>query len=306
MKTNLTSSLLSFATIAVLALSGCNSNTTSTDDNSTLPHDEAVSDALIAEQREALATSLDGTEGAQSPRDIDTLTGSNTKPTTTAPASTAMNLCNIHFHKGTEHKGGEFTKYAGNGDGKGYGTGYEYSGTLSEAELATYTIADDHNPLYSGDTIEVHYVYSSDDITPGATLGACLAEGREAGTQPLLRVETQVYVLVNDGHGLDFENLNEVSGDGSADTFYQASNIPSNTGTPVEYEGSTTGPGYNEKVSPLQVSWSVRPNIAKVNIKTVEDWFHHDGGDRFDEHHAHAVRNLVTNPALLSDMTSGD
>lgn len=24
-----------------------------------------------------------------------------------------MNLCNIHFHKNAEHKGGEFTVYAG-------------------------------------------------------------------------------------------------------------------------------------------------------------------------------------------------
>ncbi len=47
-----------------------------------------------------------------------------------------MNLCNIHLHKNAEHKGGEFTTYAGNGDGHGYLTGYKYSGHLSEAELA--------------------------------------------------------------------------------------------------------------------------------------------------------------------------
>lgn len=256
----------------------------------------AVSDSVIVDQRAALAASLTGDEGAQSPRDIDSVTGANTKLAITADASTSMNLCNIHFHKGTEHKGGEFTHYAGNGDGEGYGTGFEYSGTLTESELATYEIADDHNPLYAGDTIEVHYVYSSDDIEPGATLGACLAADRAAGTQPFLRVETQVYVLVNDDNALDFTTLNAVT---HADDLYQAENIPSNTGVPVTYEGSTTGPGYNEIVSPLQVSWSVRPNIAKVNISTVDDWFHHND---FDEHHAHAVRNLVINHDLLSEI----
>jgi len=65
----------------------------------------------------------------------------------------------------------------------------------------------------------------------------------------------------------------------------------------VQYTGSTTGPGYNEKGSPFQVSWSVRPQVAKVDIKTVGNWF---ADNIFDENKAHGVRNLVTNPALLS------
>ena len=47
-----------------------------------------------------------------------------------------MSLCNIHFHKNAEHKGGEFTAFAGNGDGHGYLSGYQYSGQLTEAELS--------------------------------------------------------------------------------------------------------------------------------------------------------------------------
>lgn len=288
MKINFNGSILSLATIAVLAFSGCNSSSDTVDEN--LSHTSSeVSDTVIAGQRTALANSLNGSEGAQAPRDIDSKTGSNTIATITAPAVTQMHLCDIHFHKSAEHKGGEFTTYAGNGDGTGYGSGYKYSGTLTEAELATYTITDDHNPLYSGDTIEVHYAYTSNpNATLGNGLGTCLTDWTEE-TQPLLRVESQVYVLVNDEHALDFADLTDVT---KADA-----GIPSNTGTPVLYEGSTTGPGYNEVVSPYQVTWSVRPNIAKVNISTVADWFHHN---EFDEHHAHAVRNLVTNPALLS------
>ena len=96
-----------------------------------------VTDATLAEQRAALAKATkDAGFGPQSPRDIDTLTGKNTRIFGEAPASSEMNLCNIHFHEGAEHKGGQFDRYIGNGNGKGYGTGFRYSGTLTEAELA--------------------------------------------------------------------------------------------------------------------------------------------------------------------------
>ncbi|HHT00077.1 MAG TPA: hypothetical protein ENK73_04380, partial [Thiomicrospira sp.] len=113
---------------------------------------------------------------------------------------------------------------------------------------------------------------------------------------PQLRVEGQVYVLVNDKNALDFNKLTNY---GKKDGLYQALNIPSNTGTPVEYAGSTTGPKYNEKGSPFQVSWSVRPKVAKVNIETVGEWCK---GNDFEEDHAHGVRNIVKNPALLSQI----
>ena len=76
-------------------------------------------------------------------------------------------------------------------------------------------------------------------------------------------------------------------------------NIPDNMGAPVQYAGSTTGPGYNENGSPFQVTWSVRPKVAKVNIETVAEWCK---GNVFNEDHAHGVRNLVTNPDLLSEI----
>lgn len=207
-----------------------------------------------------------------------------------------MNLCNIHFHKNAEHKGGEFTKYAGNGDGHGFQSGYEYSGHLSASELKTTHAAicpSKHGSLSVGDTIEVHYVHSTAQIKPGPTLGACLSD---AIKNPQLRVETQVYVLVNDKNALDFGQLTK---HGKKNNRHQAMNIPSNTGKPVQYTGSTTGPGYNEKGSPFQVAWSVRPNVAKVNINTVGDWCK---GNAFNEDHAHGVRNLVTNTDLLSNI----
>lgn len=82
-----------------------------------------VADSVIAEQRAALDKNAAGKGfGPQSPRDIDAVAGANSNMFTTAPANSQMNLCNIHFHIGAEHKGGEFTTYAGNGDGAGNGT----------------------------------------------------------------------------------------------------------------------------------------------------------------------------------------
>jgi hypothetical protein len=254
-----------------------------------------VSDQVIAGQRHNLAknTAAQGF-GPQSPRDLDAVAGNNSIVFNTAPAYTEMNLCNIHFHANAEHKGGEFTKYAGNGDGRGYMSGYQYSGHLTEAELASVDdeiCPSEHGSLYPGDTIEVHYVHSTAQVKPGPTLGACLSDSI---TNPQFRVETQVYVLVNDKSAGDFGELTK---HGKVNGLQQAVNIPDATGTPVQYSGSTTGPGYNEKGSPFQVTWSVRPKVAKVNIESVGEWCK---GNVFEEDHAHGVRNLVINPDLLS------
>ena len=113
---------------------------------------------------------------------------------------------------------------------------------------------------------------------------------------PQLRVETQVYVLVNDDSAADFVDLTKVA---EVNGLHQAVNIPTDTGTPITYDGSTTGPSYNEKGSPLQVSWSVRPMVKKVSITSVEAWL---SDNIFDESFAHGVRNLVTNPDLISNL----
>jgi hypothetical protein len=49
--------------------------------------------------------------------------------------------------------------------------------------------------------------------------------------------------------------------------------------------------------SPFQVTWSVRPQVAKVSISSIKTWLQ---GNTFDEDHAHGVRNLIINPDLLS------
>lgn len=261
-------------------------------------HAAAVGDEIITAQRAALAAAIEGgIFGPQSPRDISSTSGDNTLDFADAPSPSQMNLCNIHFHEGAEHRGGEFTTYAGNGDGEGYGTGYLYDGELSVAELAPidYPVGGgEHSTLEPGDTIEIHYVHTTAKISPGPTLGACLSE---AVANPQLRVEAQVFVLVNDDSAeslVDLTRIEQVEG------FHQAVNLPSSTGTPVVYDGSTTGPSYNEKASPLQVTWSVRPQVMKVSIKSVANWLE---DNVFDEDHAHGVRNLIVEPELLSPIS---
>jgi len=210
-----------------------------TEHTATAGHAAMATDAVIAEQRAKLASSTkDKGFGPQSPRDIDTIKGDNTLDFNSAPPYGEMNLCNIHFHENAEHKGGEFTKYQGNGDGHGYLSGYEYSGTLNKEELTpvgSKVCPNKHDFLEPGDTIEIHYVHSTAKVNPGPTLASCLSE---AVKNPQLRVEAQVYVLTNDGKGQDFMELTAI---GKKDGFNQALHIPSNTGTPVTYDGSTTG-----------------------------------------------------------------
>jgi len=128
-------------------------------------------------------------------------------------------------------------------------------------------------------------------IKPGPTLGSCLSDNL---INPQLRVETQVMVLVNDASAQSFFELAAVE---QIDGYWQAPNRPTDTGTPIAYDGSTTGPSYNEAGSPIQVSWSVPPEVIKVDINSVAAWY---ADNIFDEDHAHGVRNLVLNPALLS------
>ncbi|TQV87195.1 delta-class carbonic anhydrase [Aliikangiella coralliicola] len=231
--------------------------------------------------------------GPQAPRDIDSVTGENKRLFSLAPSYSKMNLCNIHFHNNAEHKAKDFSIYAGEGN-HGHGGGYQCSSSqsLSKKELQAPE-GDVCNGLKPGDTIEVHWVHSSCDVKPGKGLGSCLSE---SCANPDLRVETQVFVVVNDPSALDFSDF---AYDGNVvDGLHQAKALPVKTGKPVEFLGSTTGPKYTEqKCSPLQVSWSVRPQCAKININTLGKWCK---GNVFKEDHAHGVRKLVTNPKLLS------
>jgi hypothetical protein len=233
--------------------------------------------------------------GPQTPRDIDNLVGENKRIFSIAPSYKEMNLCNIHFHVNAEHKAKDYSIYAGEGD-NGLGGGYQCvdTTTLTEAELKSPK-RNNCVGVNPGDTIEVHWVYSSCDVKPGKGLGSCLSE---SCANPNFRVEAQVFMVVNDASAMDFLDLvydgNMVNG------LHQAKALPTNTGSPVVFLGSTTGPTYSEqKCSPLQVTWSVRPQCAKVDINSLSSWCDENV---FEEDRGHGVRNLVTNPKLLSEI----
>jgi hypothetical protein len=113
---------------------------------------------------------------------------------------------------------------------------------------------------------------------------------------PNLRVESRVFIVVNDTSAVNFLDL--VYAGTLEKGLHQAKSLPNDTGRPVVFTGSTTGPNYTEqKCSPFQVTWSVRPKCAKVDINSLSNWCDEN---IFKEDHAHGVRKLVTNPELLS------
>ena len=228
--------------------------------------------------------------GPQTPRDITKTDGKNPRTFALAPPSRAMNLCNIHFHTNAEHKGPGYAVFAGKGEHGGYKC--NDSAKLSKAELTSPEHAACHG-VKAGDTIEVHWVFTSCDVAPGKGLGACLSA---QCANPTLRVEAQVFLVVNNPKADDFAKYvyagNVVQG------VHQPKALPARTGKPVVFPGSTTGPSYTDaKCSPMQVTWSVRPACAKIDINSINKWCQ---GNVFEENHAHGVRALVTAPELLA------
>ncbi|MEM9620353.1 MAG: delta-class carbonic anhydrase [Pseudomonadota bacterium] len=230
--------------------------------------------------------------GPQTPRDITNPMGTNAVTFPTAPAPGEMNLCNIHTHTNAEHKGPGFSVFVSSADDGGYAC--DDAATLTAAELSDpYDGAGPFGGVKPGDTIEVHWVHSSCDVMPGEGLGACLTE---ACTDPLLRVEAQVFLVVNDAQAMDFAQF---AYGGEVNGVHQAKALPTGTGEPVTFLGSTTGPSYDQSTcSPAQVTWSVRPQCAKLDISSLHNWA--EQGNPFKEVASHGVRQLVTAPELLS------
>lgn len=273
------------ATALALVLAGCTTDTT-VPETAEAPEavEEVVAEAVEATEELCLAA------GPQTPRDISSSLGLNTVTFPMAPPSDQMNLCNIHTHTNAEHKGPGFSVFVDDSD---YG-GYACNGTadLTEAELLPAEGA--FGKVKSGDTIEVHWVHTSCDTQPGPGLGSCVPE---TCTDPVLRVEAQVFQVVNDTDALDFTEMAAVVDEKGG--FYQPGMIPADTGAPIIFLGSTTGPSYTQSTcSPANVTWNVRPTCAKVDINSLHAWA--EAGNVFEETKSHGVRQLVTAPELLS------
>ncbi len=249
--------------------------------------------------------------GPQTPRDIADRFGRNNSHFNMAPPASDMNLCNIHTHTNAEHKGPGFSVYAGAGEHGGYKCNETASLTQSELSAPMGSHAnpaqDGHETGHKnqkrsgfsgvkpGDTIEVHWVFSSCDVFPGPGLGSCSIP--DVCLNPQLRVESQVFLVVNDPNALDFNSF--TYGGIAKNGRHQPRTLPDRSGTPVQFAGSTTGTSYdNDTCSPLQVTWSVRPACMKIDINSLNRWA--DRGNPFYETHSHGVRELVTNPDLLA------
>lgn len=230
--------------------------------------------------------------GPQTPRDVTSKAGTNPRVFPLAPAASAMNLCNIHFHVNAEHRAPGFSVSAG----KGEHGGYKCNGTskLTRAELEE-PAASACKGVRPGDTIEVHWVYSSCAVAPGKGLGSC-SSGQCAN--PTLRVEAQAFLVVNSSARWYFGRF-DYSG-APVNGVHQPRSLPGGTGKPIVFRGSTTGPEYTEqKCSPLQATWSVRPACARIDVGSLHRWCKNNA---FGEDSAHGVRGLVTALPLLDRM----
>ncbi|MDJ0758991.1 MAG: delta-class carbonic anhydrase [Woeseiaceae bacterium] len=278
----------SLALATLLALAACGSEEPTAAVEEATDATEGAAAAVEATVADAGGLCLDA--GPQTPRDISSVMGLNTVTFDRAPASTEMNLCNIHTHTNAEHKGPGYSVFVNDTDSGGYAC--NETADLTEAELAPLDGA--YKGAKPGDTIEVHWVHTSCPVTPGEGLGSCLTE---TCTDPLLRVEAQTFLVVNDPNAPDF--MDYAYGGTVRDGFHQAKAIPSDTGNPVEFLGSTTGPSYDQSnCSPMKVTWSVRPMCKKVSMASLHAWA--ESGNVFNETKSHGVRQLVTAPELLS------
>ena len=257
---------------------GCGGESTPESDFSANVASEPSSEALCVDM------------GPQTPRDIGSRVGLNTVAFPLAPPAGEMNLCNIHTHTNAEHKGPGFGIFVSDANDGGYAC--NATSDLSAAELAPAEGA--YQGVEPGDTIEVHWVHTTCAAAPGEGLGACVPETCD---DPLLRVEAQVFLVVNDPDALDFTAM--AYGENIVDGLHQARMIPTSTGEPVLFRGSTTGPSYDQSTcSAAQVTWSVRPQCARLDINSLHRWA--EQGNVFNETHSHGVRQLVTAPELLS------
>jgi hypothetical protein len=225
------------------------------------------------------------TAGPQAPRDIRNPFGVNKARFAFAPSAEKMNLCDIHFHRYAEHRAGGYSRLAGDGDHKGYICN---GSTPPERTTHGGNKASGCNGIAVGDTIEVHWVFTTCEVEPGPTLDSCFTDTCK---DPQLRVEARVFQLTDRDTDPDFRTFAD----------YSSGNVKLPSAIePVQYLGSTTGPSYNDGTcSPFKVTWNVASQCQNLNINTIDNWCG-KAKNAFEEDHAHGVRSLVTDAALLS------
>lgn len=222
--------------------------------------------------------------GPQSPRDVDQDAGENTKLFPKAPPYDEMKLCDIHFHRFAEHKASGFPTATGTGKYAGFACASHEP--PEGAEPQADAVCEDTTHL--GDTVEVHWVFTSCDsegrLGPG--LGSCV---KGCIGDPVLRVEGRVFYLTDAPDALDFKDFSDVNN----------IQVPPADGA-VEYLGSTTGPQFNPEgiCSAFQVTWNVGTMCSPLRLDSLGAWC--SSNNVFNERVAHGVRTLVEDVKLLS------
>lgn len=188
-----------------------------------------------------------------------------------------LTLCDIHFHKFAEHKAAQYPTKMGSGDHAGFVCKDRAPGGHSASA------GGGCGGIALGDTVEIHWVFTSCDVKPAPGLGSCLTNC----VNPQLRVEARVFYLSDEEGALDFARFANVS----------HVTVPAAPGA-VEYLGSTTGTSFdNENCSAFQATWNVGPSCSPLDKASLDKWCE---DNVFNEDHAHGVRTLVSNPRLLS------
>lgn len=226
------------------------------------------------------------TAGPQAPRDIDSLSGSNTTLFRTANEASKMNLCDIHYHWNAEHKSKAYSTFVAIEDSEHSGWAIVEPASTDPVYRAKHDIAHllDGNVhdigVIVGDTIEVHFVHTScnveyEQLDPNNGLGNC---STSVCANPQLRVIAQVFKVVD--HDADITDLDHPM---------------KHDDKRIVYTGSTTGSKHNnDHCSTLQVTWDVKKSYATIDAHGLAEWSHKR------QQHAHGVRELVTRTELLS------
>ena len=258
--------------------------------------------------------------GPQAPRDIDDQDGTNAETFPSAALSEApFNLCNIHYHLNSEHRSSAFSTPAPQIAGKNHGVGFTCSAAPTTKQEPSIR-GDDQGKgglgegakfqVQVGDTIEVHWVFSTCKVFPGSTLGACLMRRgttliKDECENPILRVEAQVFTVEPGDEGSDFAQFAHITPFALNPSSAFRTQLPDTDGGGVEYRGSTTGPKYKSNGSPtsnspFHVTWNVRKDCKKISFNSLKKWgriSERSSGQGFlvfGETGPHGARELVT------------
>ncbi len=261
---------------AITLLLGCNPGNGGTGEESAADHSDQTQ--ATEETTEVVEAPTCENAGPQSPRDIHLVDGINPVMFSEAPPLSEMNLCDIHFHRFAEHKAEGYSTLAGEGDHQGYicnGT------TPGERPAASETGC---KGIALGDTVEVHWAFTTCDVEPGPGLGSCFSN---VCSNPDIRVVGRTFNLTDAADALDFASISN-----------PAALILPEAENEVEYRGSSTGSSFsNDSCSPFSINWMVGPQCQPLNIASLNAWCDENV---FDEDKAHTVRKLVTPLELLS------